>query len=193
MSVRIMLDGVALCSPYAQGDLDNLCGLYAAVNAICLTSAPIRQFRQAEAQSLLHAGVAYLQRREWLSDALSHGMELRQQRAVTQHMAKAAEHVTDLSFIAAPLLPRTSKLATDATLELLVERISAGSAVIACLENTFCHYTVISGVSSSRVSLFDSDGLRWIERRSFGICGPASKARHCISLASLIEVSVVST
>ena len=74
-----MLPGVALCSPFAQGDLDNLCGLYAAVNAICVTSAPIRPFSPADAKHVLHAGVVYLQRRGWLSDALIDGMALQRQ------------------------------------------------------------------------------------------------------------------
>lgn len=189
----MMLPGVALCSPFAQGDLDNLCGLYAAVNALCVTSAPIRPFSTAEAKQVLHAGIAHLQRRRGLSDALIHGMALQRQRAVTEHMAKAAANITDLDFTVTPLVPGTSKLTADAALGMVASSISAGSAVIACLENTFWHYTVISGVSASRVYLFDSDGLHWIERRSFGICDRGSQLRHCISLASLIEVSVVST
>lgn len=192
MSSRTKLPGVALCSPFAQGDLDNLCGLYAAVNALCVTSAPIRPFSTAEAKQVLHAGVEYLQRRRWLSDALIHGMALRRQRAVTQHMAKAAERVVNLNFAVTPLVPGAAKLDAHATLQLLAGRIGAGSAVIACLENTFWHYTVISGVSASRIYLFDSDGLHWIERRSFGICDTGTQLRHCVSLASLIEVRVLS-
>lgn len=192
MSSRTMLAGVALCHPFEQGDLDNLCGLYAALNALCVTSAPIRPFSTAEAKQVLHAGVAYLQRRKGLSDALIHGMALRRQRAVTQHMAKAAGRVVGLNFAVTPLVPGASKLDDHAALQLIASRLEAGSPVIACLENTFWHYTVISGVSASRVYLFDSDGLHWIERHSFGICDRGSQLRHCVSLASLIEVSVVS-
>lgn len=192
MSSRTMLPGVALCSPFAQGDLDNLCGIYAAVNALCVTSAPIRPFSTAEAKQVLQAGIAHLQRRRWLSDALIHGMALRRQRAVTQHMAKAAASIANLNFAVTPLASGAAKLDAHATLQLLAGRIGAGSAVIACLENTFWHYTVISGVSASRLYLFDSDGLHWIERRSFGICDRGSQLRHCVSLASLIEVHVIS-
>ena len=105
-------------------------------------------------------------------------------------MTKAAASITDVDFAAIPLVPGTSKIAADAVLQLLAGRIAMGSAVIACLEKTYWHYTVVSGVSASRVYLFDSDGLHWIEHRSFGICGPASQARRCVSLASLIEVGV---
>jgi hypothetical protein len=192
MSSRTMLPGVALCSPFAQGDLDNLCGLYAAVNALCVTSAPIRPFSTAEAKQVLQAGIAHLQRRSGLPDALIHGMTLKRQQAVTQHMAKAAASIANLNFAVTPLVSGSAQLDAHATLQLLAGRIGAGSAVIACLENTFWHYTVISGVSASRVYLFDSDGLHWIERRSFGICDRGSQLRHCVSLASLIEVSVVS-
>jgi len=190
MSNRIMLPGVALCSPFAQGDLDNLCGIYATVNALCLTSAPIRPLSRVEARHLLHSGVTYLSRRGWLSDAFIYGMALQQQRAVTQHMAKTAARLTDLDFAATPVIPRTPKLNTNAALQLLASSIAAGSAVVTCLENTFWHYTVISGVSASRVYLFDSDGLHWIERRSFGIYRQGCHARHQVPRASLIKVSI---
>lgn len=191
MSSRTMLPGAALCSPFEQGDLDNLCGLYAAVNALCVTSAPTRLLRPAEAQQLLHAGVSYLQRRGWLADALLHGMALHRQRAVTQHVGLAASRMTGFTISGRPILPARSRLSADASLDLIASRLAAGSAVIACLENTLWHYTVISGMSASRLYLFDSAGLRWIERRSFGVSGKRSQVRHCVSLASLIEVGTV--
>jgi hypothetical protein len=188
MSNRTMLPGVALCSPFEQGDLDNLCGLYAGVNAVCVTSAPIRPLSPSEAQHVLHAGVAFLQRRGWLSDALIDGMPLLRQRAVTQHMGKVASQMIGISVTAAPILPARSKVQVHAALYLVASRLAAGSAVIACFENTLWHYTVIAGMSASRLYLFDSAGLHWIERRSMGICGKGAQARHCVSLASLIEV-----
>lgn len=191
MSSRTMLPGVALCSPFEQGDLDNLCGLYAAVNAICVTSAPIRPLTPSEAQHVLHAGVSYLQRRGWLADALIDGMPLPWQRAVTQHMGIAASRMTGLSVTATPILPARSTVQVHAILDLIASRLVAGSAVIACFENTLWHYTVIGGMSASRLYLFDSAGLHWIERRSVGVSGKRSQARHCVSLSSLIEVGTV--
>lgn len=190
MSDKIMLDGVALCSPFAQGDLDNLCGLYAAINAICLVSAPIRPVRRAEAQQLLQAGLTYLERRNGLLDAFLEGMAIRRQRAVTQHVAQVASKALELSFFAKPLLPAKSTVTTEDVLKVIAERIKAGSAVIVCLENTYWHYTIIVGMSDSRVYLFDSDGMRWLERRSLAVCGPNVEARHSVSRCSLIEVSV---
>lgn len=190
MSNRIMLSGVALCSPYAQGDLDNLCGLYAAVNAICLVSAPIRPVRKSEALQLLQTSLDYLESRNELLDAFLEGMAIQRQRAVTQHVAKAASKTLELSFFAKPLLSAKSVATTEDALNAIAQRIKAGSAVIICLEHTYWHYTVISGVSASRVYLFDSEGLHWIERRSFGISGRGSQVRHCVSLASFIEVGV---
>jgi hypothetical protein len=191
MSSRAMLPGVALCSPFEQGDLDNLCGLYTAVNAICVTGAPIRPFSTSEAQRIFHAGVSYLQRRGWLADALIHGMALHRQRAVTQHMGMAASRMTGFNMTVAPILPARSTLSADAAFDLIASRLAAGSAVIACFENTLWHYTVIAGMSASRLYLFDSAGLHWIERRSVGVSGKRSQARHCVSLSSLIEVRTV--
>lgn len=191
MSNKIMLDGVALCSPFAQGDLDNLCGLYAAINAISLVSAPIRQVRRAEAQQLLQTGLAYLERRNGLVDAFLEGMAIQRQRAVTQHLTKAASKALELTFSAKPLLPAKSAATTEDALNLIAKRIKAGSAVIVCLENTYWHYTIIAGMSDRRVYLFDSDGMRWVERRSFSLCQSRSMARHCVSRVSIIEVGVL--
>jgi len=191
MFERTMLPGVALCSPFEQGDLDNLCGLYAAVNAICVTSAPVRLLSPSEAQRVLHAGVSYLQRRGWLADTLIAGMALHRQRAVMQHMGIVASGMTGFHMTVAPILPARSTLLADAALNLIASRLAAGSAIIACFENTLWHYTVIAGMSASRLYLFDSAGLHWIERRSFGVSGKRSQARHCVSLSSLIEVRAV--
>lgn len=193
MSNKIMLDGVALCSPFAQGDLDNLCGLYAAINAVCLVSAPILPVRRSEAQQLLQAGLSYLERRNGLLDAFLEGMAIQRQRAVTQHVVKAASNTLELSFFVKPLLSAKSTVTTEDVLKLIAERIKAGSAVIVCLENTYWHYTIIAGMSDSRVYLFDSDGMRWVERRSISLYQLRSTSRHCVSRASLVEVGVAQT
>lgn len=190
MPNKIMLGGVALCSPFAQGGLDNLCGLYAAVNAVRLVSAPIRPIRRAEALHLLQTGIVYLDRRNGLGDAFLDGIAVMRQRAVTQHLAKAASKTLELTFSAKPMLPAKSAVTTPDALKLIAERIKAGSAVIVCLENTYWHYTVIAGMSHSRVYLFDSDGMIWIDQRSFAICGAKVEARHCVSRSSLIEVKI---
>lgn len=191
MSSRTMLPGVALCSPFEQGDLDNLCGLYAAVNSLCVTAAPFRPLSPSEAQHVLHAGVAYLQRRGWLADAIIHGMPLPRQRAVTHHMAIVASRMTGFNITTAPILPARSMLHVHAALDLVESRLAAGSAVVACFENTLWHYTVIAGMSASRLYLFDSAGLHWIERRSVEVSGKRRQARHCVSLSSLIQVGTV--
>lgn len=183
-----MLEGVALCSPYAQGDLDNLCGLYAAINAICLVSAPLHPLRQSQVDRLLAVGIEYLHRRNWLSAAIIRGMELERQRALTQHLAMEAERITDLKFSNAQLFPDRPINSKDAVLSLIEKSIGSGSALVLCFEKTLWHYTVISSLSSSRIYLFDSYGFKWIERRSFEICGSPVKARHRLPLDSIIEV-----
>ncbi|MEP4529536.1 MAG: hypothetical protein ABJ050_19650 [Paracoccaceae bacterium] len=193
MTNRNMLEGVALCSPYAQGDLDNLCGLYAAINAICLVSAPIRPLRHSHIEVLMAVGVGYLQRRKWLSDALIRGMTLERQRDLTEHMAEEAGRTTGLKLSTVQLFPKKPKVAKDIVINVIGKSVENGSALVVCFENTLWHYTVLSGLSLDRIYLFDSVGLHWIKRRSFGICGMGVQARHCVPLASLIEVRVILT
>lgn len=203
MSNRTMLPGVALCKPYEQGDFDNLCGLYASLNAIQLVTAPARPISRVDANQLFLSGIDYLNRRKALVDVLEHGMDYRRQHALTRHMAKSASRITGISVTVEQAYPlgkprdgtqtQTPIQSTDQIMSGIAHRLSLGTAVIIELRKTLYHYTVIVGISPSRVILFDSDGLHWIERRSFGICDRGSQLRHCISLASLIEVSVVST
>lgn len=56
MSKLVMLEGVALCRPFVQGDLDYLCGLYSAVNALALIMAPVRPLERSEARHLIQIG-----------------------------------------------------------------------------------------------------------------------------------------
>lgn len=189
---RTLHPGVALCSPYAQGAVDNTCGLYAALNAICLASAPVRSLSMTDARCVMSAGLAHLQRHGWLSSVLIHGMTVQRQRSVMLRMARAAEQtVGGIGVNLSPLLPGRSQLTTEMVLQRISERIATGAAIVACLEKTHWHFTVIAGLSERRIYLFDSDGLQWIERRAFGISAARSQARHCVPRSSLIAVDVI--
>jgi hypothetical protein len=64
-----------------------------------------------------------------------------------------------------------------------------GAPVIFELRKTYHHYTVIAGLSPSRVLLFDSDGLRWVERRALAMTPNCNHRRHYAPPASLLAVT----
>jgi hypothetical protein len=195
MPERLKLAGVALCKPYEQGDLDNLCGIYAALNAICLVAAPIRPLSRVEAEKVFHAGLRYLERRRGLADTLREGMEYRRQHAVTRHLARSASTIAGASITVEPVFPRGRTRADPQTqmhhqfMSGITERLDHGSALILELRKTWHHYTVIVGISPSRVLLFDSDGLKWVERRAVATTPNCDHRRHFAHPASLLAVT----
>ena len=60
--------------PFYQGDLDSLCGLYAAVNALRLVLAPVRQVKRPEALNWFRTGLEFLGETGNLQDIIGHGI-----------------------------------------------------------------------------------------------------------------------
>ncbi len=180
----VKLAGVALCKPYEQGDLDNLCGLYASLNAISLVAAPIHPLSRKDAEQVFRAGLGYLERRRGLADTLREGMEYRRQHAITRHMARSASTITGASITVEPVFSKgrvragTNTQTRQQFMSAIKERLDQGSALIFELRKTWHHYTVIAGLSPSRVLLFDSDGLRWIKRRAVAVTPNCVHQRH---------------
>jgi len=200
MPERLKLTGVALCEPYEQGDFDNLCGLYAALNAIRLVMAPTRPISRVDANELFLSGIDYLNRRKALADVLEHGMDYRRQHAVTRHMAKSASRITGISVTVEQVFPSGRARAgaqpkkhthtPEEVISGIADWLSLGAPVIFELRKTHHHYTVIAGLSPSRVSLFDSDGLRWVERRALATTPNCTHRRHHVPPASLLAVTL---
>ena len=188
MPKRVMLEGVALCSPFVQGHLDCICGLYAAVNALALVAAPIRPLQRDEARELIRIGAEYLQRRQELCDALNFGMEVDRQVEVALHMLKQAERVTGLPITASTPFRGKGRRQGGPSIKALEKKLASGTALMVFLANTLDHYTVVCGVTARRVYLFDSDGNHWLERSAIGMDGRRLGVRHYVPAESIIEV-----
>jgi hypothetical protein len=65
--------------------------------------------------------------------------------------------------------------------------ISNGRPVLCSFGGFLDHYTVLSGYSEQRLSLFDSCGLRWVEQRSVGWL-ESSEKRHWLGKDSAVAV-----
>lgn len=188
MAQRIMLEGAALCRPFEQGDLDGLCGLYAVINAVALVAAPITPLSRARARALLHVGAEALLTQDEGPDILASGMSVETQVAVALHMLARAEEVTGVRLCATQLFAAPPSRKPPVSMTTLRDKLADGSALIVCLSKTLSHFTVLCGMTPSRAILFDSDGLRWLDRRTLGIGGKPRNCRHIIVARSVIEV-----
>lgn len=187
MKARIMLKGVALAAPPdQQGDLDGLCGLYAAINAIAVVMAPIRLFSAADRAELMTTGTKYLAKRGQLITAITSGMTPAVQYRLTCKLAKEAGRLSGTAWeVTRPARTQTS-FDRGELLRTLDLGLTAGAALVVCLENALDHYSVIIGRSAARYYLHDSSGLRWIARRSLGAQRDA--ARHQIRRNGIVQI-----
>lgn len=180
MAVRIKLKGAQGYCPIQQGGLDSLCGLYAAINAICVVLVPVRPLRASEIDDLMRRGIHHLYREQKLKDALVNGMARKRQLSLTRVLLKRAYVITGHHLVAEPFFGPHHKTSRVELLQVIESSLRGGAAVIVCLGNTYEHYTVIVGCSLARLSLADSDGLHWLPKAHVGSCRDSKTYRHCI-------------
>ena len=176
--------GSQRAAPYRQGDLDGLCGLYAIINAFAAVMAPTARLSRPEARLLFGAGIVWLEGRKKLRAVAIGGMEDELVFALAQHMAESLQkwlgRAVDVS------RPKPCAWRRKALLAIIDDALDKDCAVIAGLGHTHEHVSVIVGGTPSRYMLNDSDGLRWIARRSIGT--KHSKRRHRLGPRDIIIV-----
>lgn len=176
--------------PFQQGNLDGLCGLYSAVNAICFVLAPHRPMNRAHAGVLFRKGISHLQDRGRLAEAVKHGMRPRWLRQLTQALAWCAQKLTGIKVAVEQPLQLAASPSRQALLDILDSALDRGAVVIVGLENTFSHYTVVCGRNEQRYYLFDSDRLSWIQRESLGVLSTRTTRRHQVHRKAILIVAI---
>ena len=172
------LSGYGQLKPLAQGDLSKLCGLYSVLNAIQL--ACWRVPLSYEQLSELHCdGIRYLTKRRLLARVMAMGMDEDVWQQLGDHLAQRANELLRTSLILVPIAsqPMGKFPSSSAALKALRRAIACDRPVLCGIGGVLDHYTVVAGISATRVSLFDSSGFKWIEQRNIGTserCG----ARH---------------
>jgi hypothetical protein len=148
-----------LLRPFRQGDLDGLCGAYAAVNAVRLAARPHCRLRRAACAGLFAALVDELadagRLRGFVTGGIGTGKLARLLRRAGNWLD--AEHGLRLEF----RRPFRKGGGRDpgACLRLLAEHLArAGTAAIVGTAN---HWTAVSAVSGKRLLLADSHDQRY--------------------------------
>ncbi|MCZ0963507.1 hypothetical protein [Paracoccus benzoatiresistens] len=156
--------GAALVTPYMQGRLDALCGLYALINAIRVVHAVDEPLSGQACRSLFKAGLKALiadkRTRAVLYDGMTAGSQRRLLRTLTSYPILQTRRPLRL-------LVQRPKLSTAGDLDLLVRgALKRGAVLLVCLEGRMAHHTVITGMSNHRVMLCDSSGMQFIYANS---------------------------
>lgn len=152
--------------PLAQGGLDGLCGLYDAVNALRLALADDAPLTQPRCKALFAEGINYLHRKRGLDAAVVHGMGLQRRLALTRHLAKLVS-TTNCQFVVER--PVTPLLSMEDVFAWVEDSLAGGLPVLITLTGGLEHHTVVAGVTSKTLLLFDSGGQRFLRKSSCGL------------------------
>lgn len=174
-------------TPYNQGRLDGLCGLYSALNAIQLALPPDGALANAQATRLFQKGVGYIARKCSLQSVLTKGMSTKRWRKLLRFLARHADGAKYSLLIEYP--PRTDEPTVEALFEWIEASLLTGKPVLICLENRLNHFSVVAGLDDRRLHFFDSHGLRYVFRSSCGI----GERLHHISRIGIMRLAAYPT
>lgn len=165
--------------PLQQGELDKLCGVYAAINAIKV--ADDRTGKRV-GSLLFTCAISYLVEKGQLEEAVTSGMGHKRQRLITEYLLKTynQRHNAELG------LTYFSDSLLD--LEDFIEgQLEQGFPVCVCLNGAVDHFTVLTGMNRTRVLLFDSNGMSFVQRSSVSFEGKRQNMRYWIKPVSVFS------
>jgi len=176
---KFIIPHADIVKPYRQGQLDTLCGLYSAINAIRLTAYPQKVLTKYHAQIMMEEGLEYLgQRESRILSALSYGMGHNLKQVLTMHLIHfAAEEWSIKIEMVKPYLKKSDN-PRPIIMSFIEDSIKAGNPVGINIKGHHKHYTIISGYSQQTFRLYDSDGLTSIKRDLISIKGDKEGVRH---------------
>lgn len=176
--------------PLQQGDLDGLCGLYAAVNALRLVLAPVRQVRRPEALLWFRIGLESLGETGNLQDFVAHGIGPKDWLNLMESLTAFASSRGDHHICVSQPLRHAARAPRSQMYGAIEDAIVHGRAVLITLSGVHNHYTLVSGYSPSNLWLFDSGKLQKIGRAHCGTQRSSNKWRHRINVRTLTVLSL---
>ena len=144
---------------FSQGNLDNLCGVYSSINATLLSTEGLVTFRQQEVREWFQLIIADLSKHRKLLTVHKEGSPI---ELVENYIRLLQTRLAD-NVILSYYKPFTEKTRTSTALKKL-STISQQSnkAVIIGIEGFYDHWSIVSKITSDRVFLNDSNGLKFL-------------------------------
>lgn len=172
--------------PLGQGELDGLCGLYSAINALRLLA---RQKGAAldwdQCHRLFRTGIELLDGEERLAHGAYRGMSLSMWRRLTDRLAsQTGRMLGSRIWIERPIAPR-QRVLPPAAWETIGSAIERRRPVLLLLRGAYDHFTVATALSEHRLTLFDSYGFRWVTRAACSIGATSPRKRHQLAPSSI--------
>ena len=156
-----------LIKPYRQGELDALCGLYSALNALCLALYGCSTLSRPVVDYLFELGADYLDCKRGAGTAMASGVETRRWHALTRKLADRLSSPPFMVDVERAELGATPTMSD--VFDWIATSITEEKPVLICFEGGIEHFSVVAGITASTLQLFDSDGHRFVRRSSCGI------------------------
>ena len=147
--------------PYQQGDLENLCGLYALINAARLAD-PTLEYK--ECQDVYLAALRWLRKRKGFLGVLNEGMAIN--TVLSLHKAVFQRQWPQMTLHRA--FPRKPKNAKAFWSRMEKEASRANQGMFIGIGGRYNHWSAVHKITDKTIRLFDSGELSSLHRR---LCG----------------------
>lgn len=163
---------------FEQGGLDSLCGIYSLVNAERMINLTSRD----DSQELFNSIVKYLEKKDMLAKILTEGMYLKHIKMILNDVIGNRIPYSKPHFagVSNPDLNTfwqeiTNFLNNDSNLETGPKRV-----VLLSMSGVHDHWTLIKSISEKQIQLFDSMGLRHLNRNCCTTADSNGKRIHVL-------------
>jgi hypothetical protein len=178
-------EAARILKPMQQGELDGLCGVYAVINAARLVLWPEHELSYEQLRAAFAIAVAELARSKRLRNSVSEGVLPAPLLRLGKVVAGAIEAMTGARVGVTLLSGATNR---TALLRVIRRHLGAGHPLILGFEGKHEHWTVATGLTATRVVLFDCSGLRWVETAKLGHTDDRPVRLHRIGPDGVIAV-----
>lgn len=164
--------------PWRQGQLDGLCGLYAAINALAYVLAPVITVERRWAARLFKHGLARIAEHVPLTTAVRDGIDPEPWVTLVTHLAEHIAAKLDVPITVTLPFASNAKVGRDEWFDLTRTTLDAGDALLLLLAGEHRHYTMAARLTPRLLGLHDSSGLQHLQLSAIGM--GSSKRRHRI-------------
>lgn len=175
--------------PYRQGQLDGLCGLYSAVNALALLTARGKPLSLKRCQQLFACGLRFVEADDALGEVVRHGIKPQVWFETIRAMAADVERRQLLTLDLRRPFVRHPEVGWTQLRQAIETAVDGDAVALVQLLGALNHYSVISSHTARRFVLHDSTGLRWLDKATCGTS--AMSCRHRIVAASIVTLRVM--
>lgn len=160
-----------MAPPYCQGDLDGLCGVYAAVNAVNYLCGPLER---SEAQHLFKAILQHLETKKPLAKRCSDGLTLTEMAGIIRTVLCKSHPIIRYK-------PFHHKPCTDKAhyLQRLQDFLQQPhSIVLIGLSGHHNHWTLVHHMTGKSLMLYDSGSIKHLAFRHCSMLTDRPLKRH---------------